>query len=153
MGEIADSIIDGILDRHLGQSRKRRRPAIVTCRYCGTRNLRWSNVKGGNWRLKTPDGKLHECQSTVARFYGALKMRRIELDNGKYIIEFNDQGYMKFFRHGEPWPGGQAAFEHAGMILAMVYRIEELERLSGDQIDEIAELRGELAEAYPDVGM
>ena len=34
---------------------------VVTCRYCGTRNLRWTELDSG-WRLKGVDGEVHSCK-------------------------------------------------------------------------------------------
>lgn len=50
-------------------------------------------------------------------------MTKIELEDGKYTIE-NDNGIMKFYRHGKEWNTGM---EFSKLALAMVHRIEELE--------------------------
>jgi len=69
MGDIADEIIDSMIDRAagfgMGGHRRRRCPRIVTCRHCGETDLRWQNIKGGEWRLFTRDGKRHICQIGV----------------------------------------------------------------------------------------
>ena len=68
----------------------------------------------------------------------STEVRSFEFDDGKYGITLTD-GRMKFFRHGEPWPAGQRAFQFVGMVLAMVYRVQELE----DRVSQLeADLRG-----------
>lgn len=60
--------------------------------------------------------------------------RTVKLLDGKYEIQKDDgTGAMLFLRHGETWPAGQALFQYAGMVAALVDRVAELE-------DEIAAL-------------
>lgn len=73
MGEIADDIVDSMIgdcDWSFFDRRARRPAQIKTCNRCGEPDLRWGNVKGGGWRLHHTDGRLHECESNVERFYG-----------------------------------------------------------------------------------
>lgn len=54
--------------------------------------------------------------------------RVVTLLDGKYEIQIEDlTGIMLFLRNGEPWPGGQERFGHAGMVAALVDRVFELE--------------------------
>lgn len=64
MGEIADAIIDRMLDGHWingPYSKSRRKALSKICKYCGKENLRWGNIKGGFWRLHYKNGELHSC--------------------------------------------------------------------------------------------
>lgn len=61
-GEYYDPAIMG----HPGLAVVNGRPAVVrrpvvTCRYCGARNLRWTELDSG-WRLKGADGEVHSCK-------------------------------------------------------------------------------------------
>lgn len=59
--------------------------------------------------------------------------RRIDLNEGKYTIYLSENGLLTFYRNGEPWPGGQEAFQFANVVGALAHRVAELE-------DEIAAL-------------
>ena len=68
MGEYADYAVEQMMDRWDSCERPYRRPAIIkTCNRCSEGNLRWGNVKGGEWRLKTPEGELHVCRPAIER--------------------------------------------------------------------------------------
>ena len=55
-------------------------------------------------------------------------MSTVKLDEGKYEISMDDKnGAMTFYRNGEAWSGAQEAFEHAGVVLALVQRVVDLE--------------------------
>ncbi len=73
MGDAADAMLDDLF-RSFGTEgpvgRHRRAPMRVSCRQCGVENLRWQNVKGGKWRLHTPEGDLHVCHPTIERLRG-----------------------------------------------------------------------------------
>ena len=74
MGEQTDYIINSMIDgwgAPHDSGRTARRPAQrVTCNHCGERNLRWGNVKGGAWRVKTLDGELHVCPPALEQIRG-----------------------------------------------------------------------------------
>jgi hypothetical protein len=57
----------------------------------------------------------------------------LKLDGGKYTV-INDNGQMTFLRHGEPWPAADD-LKHAGVVLAMAQRIEELEVAIGEVLN------------------
>lgn len=67
MGEYADMLIDSMIDGWEQPSKQvnlRRRVASRNrCNRCGETNLRWQNVKGGEWRLHTVEGELHTCSA------------------------------------------------------------------------------------------
>jgi chromosome segregation ATPase len=50
----------------------------------------------------------------------------VRLADGKYEIE-NANGVLTFRRNGEPWPVADDEFRGAGVVLALVQRVEELE--------------------------
>jgi len=55
-------------------------------------------------------------------------IRAVKLLDGKYEVRIEDgTGAMLFLRNGEPWPGGQALFQHAGLVAALVDRVADLE--------------------------
>lgn len=63
MGEHSESALQYHWRRGIPTKGKRRkRGRVMTCQYCGQRNLRWLNVKGGGWRLATKDGDFHYCE-------------------------------------------------------------------------------------------
>lgn len=57
----------------------------------------------------------------------------IALKGGKYMIQ-NDSGLLSFWRHGEAWPAADD-LKHAGVVLAMAQRIEELEVAIKEALD------------------
>lgn len=54
-----------------------------------------------------------------------MSARTITLNGGKYSIE-NNNGLLSFKRRGEAWPAADD-LQHAGVVLALVQRVEELE--------------------------
>jgi hypothetical protein len=60
-------------------------------------------------------------------------MYTISLDGGKYTV-FNDNGSLRFLRHGEAWPAVDI-LRHVGVTLAMAQRIEELEVAIGEVLN------------------
>ncbi|UGO46387.1 hypothetical protein ABINADI_70 [Bacillus phage vB_BanH_Abinadi] len=53
-----------------------------------------------------------------------MSIRKVDLDNGKYTIHFNEEtGQLSVLRHGELWS------EETGskFILSVIHRIEELQ--------------------------
>lgn len=65
MGDIADSIIDRILDDPdpddiLRRLKRLTRP--VSCRVCGKTGLTWKKGRGGKWFLADSSGKRHACR-------------------------------------------------------------------------------------------
>ena len=70
MGDAADAMLDDLFRSfgEIGPRGRSRRPALIkTCNRCGQWNLRWQNVKGGGWRLHTPEGELHTCRPAIER--------------------------------------------------------------------------------------
>ena len=62
MGEYADMEIERwIGDSRWGRQREKRPARIVTCRHCGTKDLRFGQIKGGATVLNNRDGSRHEC--------------------------------------------------------------------------------------------
>jgi hypothetical protein len=76
MGEIADSIIDAMLDRMVGGDSSEdwddweqeddapRGPQPKRCKYCGEHPLYWYEVWPHHWRLRRSDGTPHKCDHT-----------------------------------------------------------------------------------------
>lgn len=61
MGDWADSALRHFF-RTWGNKRSGDRPpTVVTCRYCGEKDLRWGNRKGGAWEVRNRDGSRHAC--------------------------------------------------------------------------------------------
>lgn len=54
-----------------------------------------------------------------------MLMEKIELEDGKYAV-INENGRLRTFRHGEPWPGMDNYLVGMGFVLALVQEIEEL---------------------------
>lgn len=63
-------------------------------------------------------------------------LKTVNLVGGKYTIHLHeDTGAMRFLRNGEAWPGGQEAFQHAGVVMALVQRVVELEESNSGLVE------------------
>jgi len=67
MGEYADMEVDRWIGGNWGRPRVKRAPRIVTCRFCGTLDLRFGQAKGGATVLNNRDGTRHECPMPKGR--------------------------------------------------------------------------------------
>lgn len=63
MGEMADELIDHIMDYELGNEDDR-----ATCRYCGMQGY-WSSEETG-WRIIEDSGELHTCSEYLRKIHG-----------------------------------------------------------------------------------
>lgn len=57
-----------------------------------------------------------------------MSARNVTFNDGKYsIIIDDDNGSIKFLRHGEPWTSADEQWRHANMIYSAAQRIAQLE--------------------------
>lgn len=59
MGDIADYMIDRMIDDHINL--RRVKPMTPVCKQCGARDVWWFPEKRGRYLLKNPDGTQHNC--------------------------------------------------------------------------------------------
>lgn len=65
MGEIADYMIDQMIERSDITFRSYSQPSTVECKRCGKGGLHWED-DNGKWRLVNAKGLLHVCDTSSA---------------------------------------------------------------------------------------
>lgn len=70
MGDIADELIDRMIDGWFDHDHYEDNAPSITCKFCGERGLMW--LMKGEWILWKPLGGRHNCRaqtSSIERFY------------------------------------------------------------------------------------
>lgn len=53
---------------------------------------------------------------------------RVSTSDNKYTVIQEEQGGMRFLRHGEDWPAANVHFAHVGLILTLAQDLEGLQK-------------------------